>query len=42
MNKGQERLAEFLVAGRQATEVFQLVEEALYFRASLVLLGVIG
>jgi hypothetical protein len=42
MNKGQERLAQVLIAGRKATEVFQLVEEALHVLASLVRLGVIG
>ena len=42
LNEGQERLAQFLVAGRKATGVFQRVEETLHFLASLVLLGVIG
>jgi hypothetical protein len=42
MSNGQERLAQLLIAGRQATHLFQLVEEALHFLASLVLLRGLG
>jgi hypothetical protein len=42
VNTGQERLAQFFIAGCNPTELFHLVEEALHFFTSLVLLSVIG
>jgi hypothetical protein len=42
MNKGQERLAQFLIAGRNPTELFELIEEALHFLTSLLLLGIVA
>jgi hypothetical protein len=41
MNKGEERLAQFLVAGRNPAELFHLIEEPLHFLTSLIVLSVI-
>jgi hypothetical protein len=42
VDKSQERLAQFLIAGRNPTELFQLVEEAFHSFPSLVLRSVIS
>jgi hypothetical protein len=41
MKKGEERLAQFLVAGRKPAELLHLIEEPLHFLTSLLWLSVI-